>query len=76
MRNSWIALAIQFRVEAADYSAAPPTDPYVKISLIRFLSSDLSETKQTLLRLAHNFSCPYAKSKHYGRFWVPAREML
>ena len=47
---------VGFRVEAASYPAAPPTDPYVKISLIRFLGSDFSETKQARPRLAHNYA--------------------
>ena len=60
IRNS--AFCVKFRVEAADYSTAPPTDPYLKISLIRFLSSDLSETKQARPRLAHNFTTLHNKS--------------
>ena len=54
--NSPIAVQVRFRVEAANYSAAPPTDPYVKFSFIRFLSSSHLETKQALPRLAHNFA--------------------
>ena len=54
--NSPNAVPVGFRVEAAGYPAAPPTDPYLKISLIRFLSSNLLETKQALPRLAHNFA--------------------
>jgi hypothetical protein len=35
---------------------APPTVPYVKVSLIRFLRSDFSDTKQVLSRLAHIYA--------------------
>ena len=38
------------------FPGAPPTDPYVRNYLIRFLGSDLSETKQVSSRLAHNLA--------------------
>ena len=38
------------------YPTVPPTDPDLKIALIRFLGSDYSDAKQTTLRLAHNFA--------------------
>jgi hypothetical protein len=34
---------------------APPTVPYVKVSLIRFLRSDFSDAKQVLPTLVHNY---------------------
>ncbi len=38
------------------YPTVPPTDPDLKIALIRFLGSDYSDARQTTLRLAHNFA--------------------
>ncbi len=62
--NSPIAVPVRFRVEAASYPAAPPTDPYVKISFIRFLSSNYLETKQAQPRLAHNFCYPASRDSN------------
>jgi hypothetical protein len=53
-----------FRVETADYSAIPPTDPYVTNSVIRFFSNQGSNTT-----LTHNFATRQA-IRHCGRFWV------
>ena len=38
----------RFRVESASYLANPPTDPYVKVSLIRFLKHNFATLKQLL----------------------------
>ncbi len=43
--------AVKFRVEFSGYPTNPPTDPYVKVSLIRFLSNQSFDTT-----LTHNFA--------------------
>ncbi len=61
IRNT--ALLSEFQVEAVNYLTAPPTDPDVKISFIRFLGSNVSETKQAPPRLAHNFATLLRKNQ-------------
>ena len=43
--------SVHFRVEAAGYPAAPPTDPYVINSVIRFLGNQSGDTT-----LTHDFA--------------------
>ena len=53
------ALDVKVPGRSTGYPVLPPTDPYVKISLIRFLGSDSfteSSTRQATPRLAYNFA--------------------
>jgi len=51
---------------SASYPSAPPTDPYVRVSLIRFLGIQSLGTT-----LAHNFAAPQAELDimDYSGFW-------
>ena len=67
---------VRFRVGAAGYPAAPPTDPDVNNSLIRFLGSTPdtgTDTKQATPRLAHN--CAALCLRLDERYEEPATEI-
>ena len=59
------SLAVHFRVEAAGYPAAPPTDPYVINSVIRFLGNQSGDTT-----LTHDFATLQTSIRFDERFWA------
>ena len=62
---------VHFRVEAAGYPAAPPTDPYVINSVIRFLGNQSGDTT-----LTHDFATLQTALRFDERFWRRVEDRL